>query len=151
MAFEIVDDAAPVIAIGAASVISIADETYAITEIPLAAQDIESSLALPADFEGTKVTTGCPITRDEAIKVMETYFHKLAIDFSRVQVRNINLSDRQFITWCTSKIFFSCTEQQIRAGTWFDFEVNGPNISGGMTGFTKKIWLIRRSPPPGGC
>jgi hypothetical protein len=149
-AFEIVDDT-KIIEVGAASVIDVDSDLYAITAIPNKAAMLEGGKTLPQKFEPTSVTVGCPMSKKEAIKVMETYYRKNSFDFSSIQIRNINIGELQYVYWCDNPLLMLCTNWQIRAGMWIDYEVNGANQVGGKTGFHHTIKLIRKNPKNGFC
>lgn len=137
--------------IGAATVIEMNDETYALIDIPLRASMIKTSLEKPPEAEGTKVNPGCQITKDEALTVIEAYFRRYGIDFLSIKIRNTQLGDRQYIVWCDNPLFMLCSNWQIRAGTWFEYEINGKNRYGGMTGYQREIKAIRKNPKAGIC
>lgn len=149
-AFEI-DKESKSTEIGAASVIETDDQTYAVVEIPLVAPMVKSSTTKPPEADGTRVSPGCKMTEDEAMKVLELWFRRYSIDFESIKLRNTHVGDRQYVIWCHNPLFFICSDWQIRAGTWVEYEVNGKNRMGGMTGYQREIKAIRKSPKNGIC
>lgn len=127
------------------SIFKIGDATYTVTGIPNVADAFETFEAPPPDHqEGTKgLTLGAVITHDEAIKVIEEYYRENAYDFDSIKIRKLQLGPLQFAAWCSARLFV-CTNREFRSGNWVEFEVNGANRSGGMAGFQRQIFMIRK-------
>jgi hypothetical protein len=129
------------------SIFRINDATYTVTDIPNVADAFETFETPPTDYlEGTKgLTLGATITQDEAIKVIEEYYRENAFDFASIKIRKLTLGPLQFAAWCSARLFV-CTNREFRSGNWVEFEVNGANRSGGMTGFKRQVFMIRKIP-----
>ncbi len=127
------------------SIFKINDATYTVTGIPDAADAFETFETPPASYqEGTKgLTLGAPITQEEAIKVIEEFYRENAFDFATIRIRKINLGPPQYAAWCAARLFV-CTNREFRSGNWVEFEVNGANRNGGMAGFKRQVFMIRK-------
>lgn len=149
-ALEIVDDA-DAVEVGAATVFVYKNDYFAVTEIPLSAPMLEVSKTKPEVANETNVKPGCPVSKEEVISILDLWYKKFAFDYQRIQLRSIKIGSPSFVIWCDSPLLFMCSNWQIRAGTWVEYEVNGPNRSAGMIGFQPKIKLIRKNPRSGIC
>lgn len=143
-AFEVVKSS-DATTVGSAVVVVAGDDTFAITEIPGNASDIKGHKTIPDQFAKSNISSGLPASEEEILFALEEYFRKTAINFESIKLRNINVGQPQYVTWCDRYDFFMCSNTQIRAGTWVDFEVNGGNRSGGLTGFQRRFILVRKS------
>lgn len=148
--FEIIEES-NVTEVGAAYVIDIGGETYALTEIPVSAPMIKTSLSEPEEAKGSGVTPGCKTTDAEAIAVLEAWYRKYSYDFDSIKLRNLSVGERHYIAWCSNPLFMLCSTWQIRAGTWVEYEVSGKNLHGGRTAFSREIKAIRKNPKNGHC
>lgn len=127
------------------SIFKIGDITYTVTGIPNVADAFETFETPPPDYqEGTNgLTLGAPITQAEAIKVIEEYYRENAFDFDSIKIRKLQLGPLEYAAWCSARLFV-CTNREFRSGNWVEFEVNGANRSGGMTGFQRQVFMIRK-------
>ncbi len=145
-AFEVEQPAAPAAIHDEVMVFKIGGATYTVTTLPIVAKKYEAfDTPPPAYAEVTSgLTLGSRITEEEAIKVIEAFYRENAIDFSTIRIRKFQLGALQYVAWCTDVFMFACTERQFRTGNLVEFEVNGGNRSGGMTGFERRIMMIRK-------
>jgi hypothetical protein len=148
--FEIIQES-NVTEVGAAFVIDIGGETYALTEIPISAPMIKTSLSEPDEAKGSGVTIGCKTTETEAIAVLEAWYRKYSYDFDSIKIRNLSVGKQQYIVWCSNPLFMLCSTWEIRAGTWVEYEVSGKNLHGGRTAFSREIRAIRKNQKNGNC
>lgn len=127
------------------SIFTINNTTFTVTQIPSVADSLETFETPPENYlEGTKgLTLGNPITQDEAIKVIEEYYRQNAINFASIRVRKVNVSNPQYAAWCSARLFV-CTDREFRSGNLVEFEINGGNQLGGMTGYQRQIFMIRK-------
>jgi hypothetical protein len=133
---------------------------YTVAAVPLEANSMKTFIEIPAEFKKDKfkkslgmMSLSGQVTRDEAVRVLDGYLHEVAFDYDSVKLRKLVVSDPQYAAWCDNYMF-TCLSWQFRAGTWVEYEINGKNRGGGMTGFQRNVVLIRRAvaatttPPP---
>ncbi len=132
--------------VGMTQVIELKGQFYAFSPVPTIASQFKSSpdTSPYPEFAG-KLFLGDPMTKEEALKVIEAYYRHNAIDFKSIVIRKFALGERQYVFWCSNPSALGCLNREGRAGNWVEFEVNGANRSGGMTGFTRTIFLIKKS------
>lgn len=126
------------------AVLEMGDIYYTIAEIPTSAQQFEFLPTADTHPEFTNFTLGAPISKEEALAVIEQYYSHTAIDFSSIVVRDFRIAELGFAFWCSQTSLFGCLKREGRAGTWVEYEVNGGNKLGGKTGFSPSIRLIRK-------
>ena len=138
-------------------------QSYTLTEIPTEATQPKTFTVIPADFDKpkyrdviAKMSLGDELTHDDAVAVLDAYLREVAFDYDSVKLRKLQVGARQYVAWC-SNYAFTCLDWQIRAGTWIEYEMNGKNRSGGMSGFERKVVVVRKvkavevssgAPPP---
>jgi len=125
-------------------VVEIGPTAYAVGEIPAGALKLElvKSLDLHQDFVG-KLDMGEPMSESEVVQVLEIYFRHTAIDFESLKLRGMKTGEPVYALWC-GEWFLVCLEGRGAAGTLVQFEVNGRNRQGGMTGYQARTLLIRK-------
>ena len=145
-AFEIEQPSARTGTDGPVTIFRINGFTFTLTDIPNSADRFEVFDTKPAEYEdGMKtLTLGKDVTQEEAARVIEEHYRENAFDFKSIKVRGLKILGPKFVAWCSSPSLFFCLERQFRSGTWIEFEVNGANRSGGLTGYQQQIFLIRK-------
>lgn len=142
-AFKIEETKSKIYFINGVAVIQMNGLTFTVADIPSEAVQFESSVSNDL-YPEIKITLGLPITANEASSVVEQYYKHTAFDFGSIVIRDFRVGGQQYVFWCTNPWLFGCLERQARAGTWVEFDSNGANRNGGMTGFQRKILLIRK-------
>jgi hypothetical protein len=126
-------------------VVMIGTIAFSVFRIPEERAQFEVSTSTETHLElKAKLKLGEPVTKDEAIKVLEIYYRNTAFDFDSLKIRDIKIDTPRYAVWCSNPTIFGCLEWNGAAGTWVEYEVNGKNRSGGMTGYSKVIQLIRK-------
>jgi hypothetical protein len=130
------DAGVPVVEIGAIA--------YAVSEIPPGALKLEFAGDLEGhkEFQG-KLDKGEPMAESEVQQVLEAYFRHTAIDFDSIKLRALKAGQPTYAVWC-GEWFIVCLEGKGAAGTLVQFEANGRNRQGGMTGYQPQTLLIRK-------
>lgn len=141
--------AASVVQRGAIVVVAYGSDYFSVVALPTQAAQLEFHAVLPAAYtQGltTPLNPGSAVSPDQVPIVLEAYFNDSAIDAASIRVRNLQIKERGYAAWCSSPTIFGCLNRELRAGTWVEFEVNGRNRQGGMTGYQPRIFMIRRIP-----
>ena len=150
LAFQVEQSNSDFVITNGVAVLKVGDAIYTVADIPSEAPQIESTETLE-QHQDFKISTGIEIAKDEALGVIEQYYKHTAFDFSSIVIRDFKVGKRQYVFWCSNPWLFGCLNRQGRAGTWVEFSVNGANRNGGMSGFSRTIFLIRKtdqSQPP---
>lgn len=148
------DDASKgkVIQRGKVTVVALAGNEYSLTEVPAQALQLEFFEQVPDKYRdaATGLNTGEPVTKEQALAVLDADYRDSAFDYDSVRLRGLTVQRPGFVAWCSNISLFGCLNRELRAGTWVEFEANGRNRQGGMTGFQRRIVMIRRVPaaPP---
>lgn len=133
------------------TVIQLAGVSFSIADIPTVANRFENSTTTDtnADLKG-KLPLGELATREEVLTVINAYYEKNAFDNASIAIRGLKVGTASsWSTWCANPWLLGCLEYRGAGGTWVEFEANGRNRSGGMTGFQRTIWMVRKfSQPP---
>lgn len=129
---------------GGVPLVEIGTTAYAIVEVPAGALKLElvRTLEQHKQFEG-KLDMGEPMSETEIQKILEIYFLNTAFDFDSIKLRELKTSEPVYAIWC-GEWFFVCIEGRGAAGNLIQFESNGKNRQGGMTGFMRQTLLIRK-------
>jgi hypothetical protein len=132
---------------GDTSTIMIDGTAYLFWRIPDELLQFEASPDLPEKYkaEMARIPIGDPVSLEDATKVIEAYYKKTAFEFDSLKVRKLAVIGGRYVTWCTD-FLVTCLSHAHRAGTWVEFEVNGKNRSGGMTGFEPVKILVTKVP-----
>lgn len=85
-----------------------------------------------------------PVSEEEAVKVLDVYYRNVAFDPDSIVVKDLTLGTHGVRTWCMYRLFKKCGQFYGAAGTLVEFDVNGKNRSGGMTGYSHSVVLIRK-------
>ncbi len=141
---------AQVTEINGTTVITINDMAYSIAQVPAIANQFENITDLSSNTElKNKLPLGELVLRSEIDTLIEAYYKKYAVDSSSIIIRNLSVANAQsWALWCINPWLFGCLERRGSGGTWVEFEINGKNRSGGMSGFTRTIWMVRRFSRP---
>lgn len=128
------------------TIIQFAGADFSIAEVPTVVNGFENSSSTDTHTElKSKLPRGELVTRDEAQQVLSAYYEKNAFDKSSVSVRGLKVgTTTSWAIWCTNPWLFGCLENRGLGGTWVEFEVNGRNRSGGLTGYQRTIWMVRK-------
>jgi hypothetical protein len=132
---------------GETSTFVIDGTTYLFWLVPAELPQFEASADPPDKYkaEMARIPIGEPVTMEDATKVIEAYYKKTAFDFDSIKVRKLAVIGGRYLTWCTDYLV-TCLSRAHRAGTWIEFEVNGENRLGGMTGFEPVRILVTKVP-----
>lgn len=132
--------------------LAIGADHFTVVTVPAQAAQLELFERLPPEYVSPDTGTldpGEPVSAEQVSLVLEAYYKDTAIDFDSIRIRNLKLGRLGYLVWCSNVTFLGCLNRELRAGTWVDFEVNGKNRQGGMTGFQSRTFVIRRRPIPG--
>lgn len=128
------------------TVVQIEGASFSIVDIPTIANGFENSTeALTHAKLKEKLPKGELVSAKEAQQVLTAYYQKNAFEPSSIRVRGIVVGEStSWTTWCINPSLFGCLQRVGAGGTWVEFELNGRNRSGGMTGFQRTIWMVRK-------
>lgn len=128
------------------TVVQMQGATFSIVDIPTIANGFENSTeALTHAKLKEMLPRGELVSIKEAQQVLSAYYQKNSFEPSSITVRGIVVGEStSWATWCTNPSLFGCLQRVGSGGTWVEFEVNGRNRSGGMTGFQRTIWMVRK-------
>ncbi|MFZ5544020.1 MAG: hypothetical protein ACOZJZ_10715 [Pseudomonadota bacterium] len=144
------DDASKgkVIQRGKVTVVALGGDEYSLTDVPVQAVQFEFFEQVPEKYRDAAagLNTGEPVTKEQALAVLDADYRDSAFDYDSVRLRGLAVQRRGFVAWCSNISLFGCLNRELRAGTWVEFEANGRNRQGGMTGYQRRIVMIRRVP-----
>ncbi len=128
------------------TIIQVGGADFSIVEIPTVVNGFENSSSTDTHTElKSKLPRGELVTRDEAQQLLSAFYEKNAFEKSSVSVRGLKVGTAtSWAIWCANPWLFGCLENHGSGGTWVEFEVNGRNRSGGMTGYQRTIWMVRK-------
>lgn len=139
-------DAPSTTEVNGVTVVQLAGSSFSIADVPTLVNGFENSTTADthAELKG-KLPRGELVTRDEALAVINAYYEKNAFDNASIVIRGLKVGTAtSWAIWCANPWLFGCLEQRGSGGTWVEFEANGRNRSGGMTGFQRTIWMVRK-------
>ena len=124
--------------------------SFTLSEVPVGAT-IETFDALPKKYQ-TKatqsLTLGGQVSTEDVQAVLEAWMNETAIDASSIKIRGLAVGDRKYLAWCSEPGFFGCLNGMIVSGAVVEYEINGANRNGGMSGFQHRTVLIHRIEAP---
>lgn len=140
------EDAPLVREVNGITVVQIAGTDFSIAGVPTVANEFENSSTTDTHTElKAKLPRGELVSREEVQQVLSAYYEKNAFEINSVAIRNLKVATTtSWAIWCANPWLFGCLEYRGSGGTWVEFEANGRNRSGGMTGFQRNIWMVRK-------
>lgn len=95
-----------------------------------------------------KLILGDSVTEEEAVKVLTVYYQNVAFDPDSVVIKNMKLGEHKVYTWCSVRLFRKCSSFYGAAGSRIEYDLNGKNREGGMTGFKQVLVFLRKFVEP---
>ncbi len=139
-------DASNVTTIDGITIVKINGATFSVAAVPTTVNQFENSTSTDthAELKG-KLPLGELATRSEVEAVIKSYFESSAFDSASIAVRSLIVGTKKsWAVWCSNPWLLGCLEWHGLGGTWVEFEANGRNRSGGMTGYQRTIWMVRK-------
>ena len=132
------------------TVVNINGNRFSVAVLPTIANRFENSDSTETHAElKAKLPLGEIAAREEVEAVIKAYYERNAFDSASIAVRKLTVASKSsWSVWCGNPWIFGCLEWHGSGGTWVEFEVNGRNQSGGMTGYQRTIWMVRKFSQP---
>lgn len=132
------------------TVININGASFSVADVPTVANQFSNTTTTETHSDlKAKLPLGELATREEVDAVIHAYYEKNAFESTSITVRGIIVGTKlSWAVWCNNPWLFGCLEWSGSGGTWVEFEVNGRNRSGGMTGYKRAIWMVRKFSQP---
>lgn len=147
---EQIPSAPSITEVNGVTVVKLNGASFSIADVPTFANGFENSTTTDtnAELKG-KLPRGELANREEVLTVINAYYEKNAFDNASVVIRGLKVgTETSWAIWCANPWIFGCLEHRGSGGTWVEFEANGRNRSGGMTGFQRTIWMVRKFSQP---
>ena len=132
--------------IGEVTVITFNGISFSVVNVPTIASQFENSDSTATHTKlKAKLPLGELVMRQEVEAVIKAYYEKNAFDSTSISIRNLIVrTNLSWSIWCTNPWIFGCLEWLGSGGTWVEFEANGRNRSGGLSGYQRTIWMVRK-------
>lgn len=141
-------DKGKIVSRGTSTVIDVGGKRFALVEFNAYASEFKFYDKPSPEFPQMRsfYVSGPEPTKEEIVAVLDVDYEDKAFDAASIEVRNLKIVKRGYISWCSLPAIFACRNYVSAAGTWIEFEDNGKNREGGMTGWHRRTVLMGRLP-----